>query len=302
MKRMAMYDILYIGNYTKDTIITPAGTRVVDGGAVNYAANAAARLGLCVAVVTRLAEQDRQVIERLTALGVDCYATYSPHSTCLQLEYPTTNPDIRSLSVTRAAGAIGLEQVEPLNAWAAVIGASFRGEVGTEIIEALKEKGIFLAADMQGFIRVIHDGIVTAAPWDEMQATLCRLDVVKCDAVEAELLTGESDHRRAAKILAEMGPGEIVLTHQDGVLVYAEREFHQAGFYPRSMVGRSGRGDTCIGTYMALRLTRPPAEAMVWAAAVTSLKMEAPGPFNRTIQEVEALIKEKYIKNGPDRG
>ena len=27
-----IYDVLYIGNYTKDTIITPAGTKYVDGG------------------------------------------------------------------------------------------------------------------------------------------------------------------------------------------------------------------------------------------------------------------------------
>ena len=36
-----IYDVLYIGNYTKDTIISPAGTKYVDGGAVNYAALAA---------------------------------------------------------------------------------------------------------------------------------------------------------------------------------------------------------------------------------------------------------------------
>ena len=40
---MKNYDVLYIGNYTKDTIISPAGVKYVDGGAVNYAAHAAAR-------------------------------------------------------------------------------------------------------------------------------------------------------------------------------------------------------------------------------------------------------------------
>ena len=49
------YDIVYIGNYTKDTITSPAGTRYVDGGGAHYAAYAAARLGKRVAVVTHLA-------------------------------------------------------------------------------------------------------------------------------------------------------------------------------------------------------------------------------------------------------
>jgi sugar/nucleoside kinase (ribokinase family) len=292
--QVSTYDILYIGNYTKDTIISPSGTRVVDGGAMNYAAHAAARLGCKTAVVTRLAQEDARVIERLAALGVDCFPTYTPHSTCLTLEYPTTNPDIRNLHVESTAGSITVEQVAPLQARAAVIGASFRGEVGLEVIRALKAKDIFLAADMQGFIRVLRDGSLIFAPWEEMRETLAALDVVKCDAVEAELLTGEAAHQRAAQTLAEMGPTEIVLTHQNGVLVYAQGQFYRAGFYPRSLVGRSGRGDTCIGTYMAMRLTKPPEEAAIWAAAVTSLKMEKPAPFDQPIEAVEALIREKY--------
>jgi hypothetical protein len=41
MKLNQAYDVVYIGNYTKDTIISPSGVRYVDGGAVNYAAHAA---------------------------------------------------------------------------------------------------------------------------------------------------------------------------------------------------------------------------------------------------------------------
>ena len=51
------FDIVFVGNYTKDTIITPSGTRYVDGGAVNYAAHAAVRLGAKTAVITHLARK-----------------------------------------------------------------------------------------------------------------------------------------------------------------------------------------------------------------------------------------------------
>jgi hypothetical protein len=37
-----------------------------------------------------------------------------------------------------------------------------------------------------------------------------------------------------------------------------------------------------------------PLEAGIWAAAVTSLKMENLGPFNRSISEVEAFIHARY--------
>ena len=85
MKPTQVYDVVYIGNYTKDTIITPAGTKYVDGGGTNYAAHAAAPLGLKIAVVTRLAKEDDRVVEKFTQAGIDCYPTY----TCLLYTSPS---------------------------------------------------------------------------------------------------------------------------------------------------------------------------------------------------------------------
>ena len=77
-------------------------------------------------------------------------------------------------------------------------------------------------------------------------------------------------------------------------LVFADGEYYEARFFPDELIGRSGRGDTCIAAYTAKRLTAPPDEATIWAAAVTSLKMEAEGPFRRDMGEVEDLIHRKY--------
>ena len=291
---MKSYDVLYIGNYTKDTIVSPAGTKIVDGGAVNYAAHAAARLGAHVAVVTRLAREDEHVVEKLSAAGIDCYPVYTPTSTLLKLEYPTSDPDIRTLSVMSAAGPISSADLDGLDAPSAVIGSSLRGEVGLDVIQYLKDRGMQVAADMQGFVRVLRGQELRYEPWEEMEATLSLLDVLKSDAVEAEFLTGQTDLRKAAEFYARLGPREIVLTHKDGLLLHADGELHQMKFYPRHIEGRSGRGDTCLGAYVAMRLTMPPHEAGVWAAAVTSLKMESPGPFDRSIQEVRDLIRDNY--------
>jgi sugar/nucleoside kinase (ribokinase family) len=127
-----------------------------------------------------------------------------------------------------------------------------------------------------------------------MAEYLSHVDIVKSDAVEAEALTHETDHVKAAKFYADMGPKEIVLTHRDGVLIHADGNDWEFGFYPEQLSGRSGRGDTCVGTYTAMRLSKSPCEAGMWAAAVTSLKMERLGPFKRPIAEVEAFIHAKY--------
>jgi len=288
------YDIAFLGHYTKDTIVSSSGTRVVDGGACNYGANVAARMGLKTAVVTRLAQEDFHVVESLQVLGIDVFARATPQSTCLRLEYPTSNVDERVIYVTSTAGAFAPPEVQGLRAQAILIGASMRGEVGLDVIRALREKDTRLAADVQSFIRVDRDGVLVPEPWPEKEQVMAHLDVLKTDAVEAELLTGESDINVAAKMLANMGPSEIVLTHRDGLLVYAEGQFHAAGFFPEMLIGRSGRGDTCVAAYVSRRLTASPAEATVWAAAVTSLKMEAEGPFRRDVQEAQDLIRRKY--------
>jgi len=258
-----IYDVVCIGNYTKDTIISPAGTTYVDGGAVNYSAHAAARLGTKVVVVTHLAREDERVVEKFKQAGIDCYPTYTSQSTCMRLEYPTTNPDFRNLSVTGLADSITAREIEVLQARSAIIGSSLRGEVGLDVVQALRRKGFLVAADVQGYARVLREHELAYEPWNEMTETLSYLDVVKADAVEAEYLTGESDIYKAARAFSAMGPAEIVLTHKGGMLVYVDGKFYDRLFYSQNMSGRSGRGDTCIGAYVSKRLTLAEVEALI---------------------------------------
>jgi sugar/nucleoside kinase (ribokinase family) len=292
--REPVFDLAFLGNYTKDTIVSASGTRGVDGGAFNYGAHVAAQMGLRTAAITRLTAEDWHVVEALLRRGVQVYATATPTSTCLRLVYPSANVDERVIHVTSTAGAFLPEQVSPVEAEVFVVGGSFRGEVPLAVIERLAAKGARIAVDVQGYVRVVHDGVLVYEPWPEKEEILARVDVLKTDAVEAEMLTGQADIYRAARMLAALGPREIVLTHREGLLVYAEGRFHEAGFFPAALVGRSGRGDTCLAAYTARRLAASPAEATVWAAAVTSLKMETEGPFKGSTEAVERLIRERY--------
>jgi sugar/nucleoside kinase (ribokinase family) len=288
------YDIAFIGHYTKDTIISSTGTRVVDGGAFNYGSNVAVRMGLKVTAITRLAKEDFHVVEKLKGLGVDVFAHISPQSTCLRLEYPTSNVDERVIYVTSSAGPFTTAEVEKIQAKAIVIGASMRNEISLEVIEELAKKKTILAADIQSFIRINNNGKLVPEEWLERDSVLACLDILKTDAVEAGLLFGKCDLYTAAKKMHDLGPREVVITHRDGLLVYADGNFYEEKFLPKEIIGRSGRGDTCIASYTAKRLSASPQEATVWAAAVTSLKMEAEGPFQQTIEEVNNLIQNKY--------
>ena len=290
-----IYDVIYAGNYTKDTISTPDGTRFVDGGGMNYAAHAGQRLGIKAAVVTRLAQEDEHVVKDIQADGIDCFPVYSPYSTLMTLEYKTHDVDKRNLYVNHTAGTILPGHIDGLEAKAIAVSPSLRGEVEPEFFRVMSQRsGVLLAADVQGFVRVLRGQDLVYEPWDEMDEVLQYLDILKSDAVEAYHLTGESDIERAASFYRSLGAKEIILTHRDGLLVSAGGENHHFQFHSQSMAGRSGRGDTCMGSYVAMRLSLPPREAGMWAAAVTSLKVERHGVFNRPISEVKTFIDQYY--------
>ena len=124
-----------------------------------------------------------------------------------------------------------------------------------------------------------------------MAEGLAHVTYLKVDRAEAEALTGETGPERRSGKLTTYGPKQIVLTQSAGVMVYADGQTHFAPFNPRSLAGRTGRGDTCFATYLTKLLTCSPAEACLWAGAVTTLKQEQPGPWQGTPAQVEAMLE-----------
>lgn len=292
------FDIAFIGHYTKDTIVYPDRQHTQHGGAYFFGASVAARMGLRVAVITRLAEEDKDSYAPLVRLGVTVIPIFTPRSTCLRLVYPTANLDNRTIYATSSAGPFQPQDIGNVHARVFHVGASMRGEVPTEVIQAIKRRGSEVSLDVQGYVRVNHGGTLVYDNWPGKEQVLPLVDVFKADSVEAERLTGETDLRKAASILASWGPQEVLITHGGGIVLYARGELHEAPFVVKAVRGRSGRGDTCTGAYLSRRLSAPPREALIWAAAVTSLKLEKEGAFDRTVQDVENLIRAAYSHGG----
>lgn len=291
------FDFVSIGAYTKDTIVTRSGTRYVDGGGYSYSAHAARLAGASVGAVTRLAAEDRKSTDLLRGLGVEVIVHESRHSTLMRLEYPTDNVDERILTVAAVADPFVPGDVAAIDARAILISPSIRGEVPLAVVEAVRAKAVRVGLDVQGFVRVrTADGRLAYEAWPEIRQVLALVDVLKSDAVEGEFLTGERDLHAIARKLASYGPKEIVLTHKDGLLVLANGATHAQPFLPIELRGRSGRGDTCVGSYLSRRLNAEPADATLWAAALTSLKLEEEGPIRRSRADVEAAIRNRYTR------
>ncbi len=286
---MNSVDVLLLGHIAKDRIVVDGHAEVVPGGAVYYGGVALARLGLRVAVVTRLHPDDFPMLEALNSVGVDVYATPAPETSGIENIYRSEDMERRITHPIGFAGPFRVEDIPNIKARVYAIVPIMAGEVDLPLLQMISQRGP-TALDIQGFIRVREGNNLVYKPWDEMEEGLAHVTYLKVDLAEAEAITGETDPLKAVQVLATYGPQEVVLTRSQGVLVYAEGHAYFSPFQPRSLAGRTGRGDTCFATYLGKRLTEPPAEACRWAAAVTTLKQEKPGPWDGNMMALQDLL------------
>ena len=69
---------------------------------------------------------------------------------------------------------------------------------------------------------------------------------------------------------------------------------YHAPLKARNLSGRTGRGDTTFAGYLTERLDHEIPETLEFAAALVSLKMETPGPFRGTREDVLDYLEKFY--------
>jgi len=256
---------------------------------VYYGGIAAQRVGAKVAVVTRLHPKEFWRLEDMKIAGVDVYPIAAEGTSGIANYYQSTNMETRICKPIGFGGCYTLDQIPEIDASVIMLSPLYAGEVDLELLIELAKRAP-VSLDIQGFVRVpVEDGL-DFRPWSDMEEGLRNITYLKVDRSEAEYLTGLADLQAAARALHAMGPKEIVLTQSSGVTVFAEGEFFEAPFTPRSLAGRTGRGDTCFCTYIAKRVKTDPLTACRWAGVVTSLKQEKPGPWQGSAWEVGKIL------------
>jgi sugar/nucleoside kinase (ribokinase family) len=279
-------DLLMFGHFAVDQIIVDGVSETVPGGGVYYGSVAARRLGASVGVVTRLRAADFPLLRELRDEGIPVWAAPAAETSGIANYYQSANMERRVCIPIGFAGPIQEADV-PVDVTARIYAITpiIAGEVELPLLKRLARRGP-VAMDVQGFVRVRAGNELVFRTSPELDEALRHVTYLKVDAAEAEALTGETDLPTAAASLAARGPAEVVLTESRGVTVHAEGRTHFAAFNPRSLAGRTGRGDTCFATYLTVRLTQPAAEATAWAGAVTTVKQETPGPWRGSPSDI----------------
>ncbi len=294
------FDILMLGHFARDRVIVDGQAEDCSGGGVYYGSVALRRMGLHVGIVTRLKAADFKYLDELKQEGVQVFASPAPETSGIANYYNSADMERRVCNPLGFAGLIQVADLPDVKARVYAIVPIIAGEVDLALLSGLAARGP-VALDVQGFVRVRDGSDLVFKPWAQIAEGLAKVAYLKVDRAEAELLTGETDLVRAARRLSEYGPREIVLTQSSGVTVLAEGKVYEAPFTPRSLAGRTGRGDTCFSTYLGRRLTASPEEACRFAAAVTTLKQEKQGPWRGELAEVEAVIANQRLTNHTEK-
>lgn len=289
-----MKDICCIGHITKDKIVTPNRTVYMAGGTSFYFSYAINQLpkDVTFSLVTAMDPTEKEPVEKMLKAGIDVSMNASRNTVFFENIYGE-NQNERKQRVLAKADPFTIQQLEHVDAKVFHLGSLLADDFPTEVVEYLSRKGR-VSIDVQGYLREVRDEKVYPIDWKEKLKVLKHTYYLKVNETEMETITGLKDAHEAAKLIHAWGVTEVIITlGSEGSLVYVDDKFYEIPTYPpHEVVDATGCGDTYSAGYLYKRLQgATPTEAGKFAAAMCTIKLEHNGPFNRSIEDVEKIIK-----------
>lgn len=297
-EKMKHYESVIIGHISEDNNIDHEDNAItICGGAVLYSSASAAALGHKVAAVTRLAEKDFDRLSQFTLGQDDIYVIECEKSTTMRNKYFTADKERRLSTCLSVGSPFTADDIDRIGITGDIyhFAGLVYGDFPNELIKKCAGKGK-IAVDVQTCLRHVDpkDGSMYFEDWSDKKEMLPYIDFLKTDAAEAEIMTGLTDRLEAAKLLHSWGAKEILITHNTEVLAFDGENAFTCPIRARNLSGRTGRGDTTFAAYITERLEKSIPESLLNATAIVSLKMETPGVFKGTREDVENYKKAFY--------
>lgn len=293
---MKHYESIIIGHISLDHNTDHLGNSAdIMGGAVTYSSASAYALGHKVAAVTKLNEADVYRLDSLTIPREDVYCIFSPSSYNMDNQYFTADKERRKCMCMSMGTPFTIEDIpKDISGDIYHFAGLVYGDFSSEMIKEASKLGK-VAVDVQACLRhTSDDHTMYFEDWADKMDVLPYIDFLKTDAAEAEIMTGLEDRYEAAKLLHSWGAKEIMITHNTEVIIYDGKDFYSVPIRARNLSGRTGRGDTTFGAYITERLSHSIKDALLYATATVSIKMETPGPYKGTRADIENYIDELY--------
>lgn len=288
------YDLVLLGNAGRNTMHKPDGTvEPIMGGPLFHSALATTWSDRRVAVVTRMSPTDRDLLSPLEHAGIAVHVSPATQTTRSHIFYNSDDVDDRRHLLEASAGSFSWSDIPAIDAALFHLVGVNRVEFPLKFMVKLHERKQAFSVDMQALIRRAEPstGDVAYEDYPHKREVASMAHTLKMDAVEAGLLTGTQDFEEAAARFEAWGAREIMITRKDGAFVRRLGCDHFEPFTNRDDVGRTGRGDSVFASYLLRRMDCGVAEALRFAVALGSIKMESPGLFRTDLGQVLARMQ-----------
>ena len=264
-----------IGSTTIDTVVAAAGRSRKRGGVTTYAGLAARLLGLDVEVRTNLADADACILDALSTRGIRVRRGPSPATTHFT-NY--IDGDARRQEMPAAAAPLTAAQCAGTEAACILLGPLHPEDIADQAVESLARSTADVALDLQGYVRRVDNGRVSAHVAPGIDAALRAARLLKADTDELDLVLAHC-HCDLARLLERYAIDELVLTRgsrggtvhirASGPVPYAARPAKRAG-------DPTGAGDVFFAAYLHARLfdAQSPETAATRAAEIAARQIE----------------------------
>ena len=288
-----MYDICTIGHITLDKVVTTQSVKFMPGGTSFYFSKAIQNFDLNYTLVTALSSEEAYIVDALRESDIEVHALFSEFTVHFENIY-SQNQDHREQNVLHTAASFDVPQMPDINAKVFHLGPLLSDDISVALIKHLASKGE-VSLDIQGFLRYVKDKKVYYTDWVDKNEAMPYITYLKANEFEMQAVTGTADVEDGAKILAEMGVKEVIITlGSKGSVVYRDGIFHTIPAYePAAIVDATGCGDTYMAGYLMKRIQGASIQQSgEYGAAMATLKIAVSGPFTHGIEEVDAIINQ----------
>lgn len=291
------YDAVVIGNISYEKNIDHLqNIEQREGGSIVYSTLAGISNNFKLAVVTKLAEKNKDLLNPLNADHVDLFIKYCKNTTLTQNELCGDNNEKVITQCFCRSTPIYPDDIPNVESYFYVFVGDFLGDIPFETIKHCAKYG-YIALDASCFLKKVNPETkeVYQEYYDDIELIASYCDIFKLTREQAELITGEDDPLEAAKIIRSWGTREILIT--DGTLLhlYDENEkYWEVAIKEFATHGRLYRGTTAFMAYVGHRITSDPQMSLFCAGATAMFKLSRPGPARCNRAEMNMYLESFY--------
>ena len=125
--------------------------------------------------------------------------------------------------------------------------------------------------------------------WGEVEEILPYVDILKCDEIEAEKITGTGNLSKAARLINDLGPEIVLITRgEKGSILCHGNELKRIPVVPaEKTVDSTGAGDAYAAGFIVEYLrTKDPKRSALFASCVASFVVEGIGAATLPTREM----------------